>query len=200
MSINHMILLQIFSQYGACEQVDDMINACTDNGGECDVCASIICPHYDKLHFHHDGCPSCSESCEISQGQPHVKVLYGSSMPKAPFADRRYPGFDRRYPGSHDRRGSGGSSRQMVRGDIESCSDKYLTSNLTWFVSNYKELDYYLSELQYFCRSRQHNPFQEFWRCRHYPDSISNWDNLYKPSRCLVCRTPPHYGSNGYWT
>jgi hypothetical protein len=77
MSINHMILLQNFCNYGACEQVDNMLNECTDGGGECAVCASIICPHYDRLHFHHDGCQSCSESCEISQGQPHVDVLYG---------------------------------------------------------------------------------------------------------------------------
>jgi hypothetical protein len=27
---------------------------------ECIVCGSIICPHGEPLHFHHDGCPVCS--------------------------------------------------------------------------------------------------------------------------------------------
>ena len=31
------------------------------SGGECTVCSTICCPDSDLLHFHHDGCPSCSE-------------------------------------------------------------------------------------------------------------------------------------------
>jgi hypothetical protein len=31
-----------------------------ESGGECSVCSMICCPHGDILHFHHDGCPSCS--------------------------------------------------------------------------------------------------------------------------------------------
>lgn len=31
---------------------------------ECEMCAKIICPHEDPLHFHHDGCPQCDVSQE----------------------------------------------------------------------------------------------------------------------------------------
>lgn len=26
---------------------------------ECPTCSEIVCPYGDRLHFHHDGCPSC---------------------------------------------------------------------------------------------------------------------------------------------
>lgn len=26
---------------------------------ECMICAIAYCPHYEPLHFHHDGCPAC---------------------------------------------------------------------------------------------------------------------------------------------
>lgn len=29
--------------------------------GECMTCAVLACPHYEPLHFHHDGCPACAE-------------------------------------------------------------------------------------------------------------------------------------------
>jgi hypothetical protein len=40
--------------------VDALLNHCDKEGGECSVCSAIVCPHKDILHFHHDGCPSCS--------------------------------------------------------------------------------------------------------------------------------------------
>lgn len=41
--------------------VDALLNHCDKDGGECHVCSQIVCPHKDPLHFHHDGCPSCSQ-------------------------------------------------------------------------------------------------------------------------------------------
>jgi hypothetical protein len=40
-------------------QVNALLNHCPD--AECDTCATIICPHKDRMHFHHDGCPSCAQ-------------------------------------------------------------------------------------------------------------------------------------------
>lgn len=42
-------------------KIDKLLNHCDKEGGECSECAKIICPHEDTLHFHHDGCPSCTE-------------------------------------------------------------------------------------------------------------------------------------------
>lgn len=34
-------------------------------GGECcDQCAEIFCPYGEPLHFHHDGCPCCSNDAD----------------------------------------------------------------------------------------------------------------------------------------
>jgi len=41
--------------------VDALINHCDKDSGECHVCSQIVCPHKDPFHFHHDGCPSCSQ-------------------------------------------------------------------------------------------------------------------------------------------
>lgn len=38
-------------------QIERFLEHCADP--ECMVCAGIICPHGDSLHFHHDGCPAC---------------------------------------------------------------------------------------------------------------------------------------------
>jgi hypothetical protein len=27
----------------------------------CEACAKVFCPHGERLHFHHDGCPACSD-------------------------------------------------------------------------------------------------------------------------------------------
>lgn len=37
--------------------IDALLALCET--GECAVCGSIICPHGEPLHFHHDGCPAC---------------------------------------------------------------------------------------------------------------------------------------------
>ena len=41
------------------EQVQKLLDHC--NHPECNICAEIICPHGDFMHFHHDGCPTCAE-------------------------------------------------------------------------------------------------------------------------------------------
>lgn len=38
---------------------DELLNKCPN--AECGVCAVIVCPYRDVLHFHHDGCPSCAK-------------------------------------------------------------------------------------------------------------------------------------------
>jgi len=40
---------------------DELLNHCDKEQGECSVCGRIVCPFKDPLHFHHDGCPSCSD-------------------------------------------------------------------------------------------------------------------------------------------
>lgn len=37
---------------------DALLNECQEC--ECIVCGTLLCPHEDPLHFHHDGCPSCA--------------------------------------------------------------------------------------------------------------------------------------------
>ena len=44
-----------------CTIADGLVNHCDKDGGECRVCSEICCPLKDPLHFHHDGCPSCSQ-------------------------------------------------------------------------------------------------------------------------------------------
>ena len=41
------------------KKLDAMLEHCAD--AECTTCATIICPHQDAMHFHHDGCPSCAD-------------------------------------------------------------------------------------------------------------------------------------------
>lgn len=38
-----------------------LLNHCERDGGECSICAKIICPHGDDMHYHHDGCPQCEK-------------------------------------------------------------------------------------------------------------------------------------------
>lgn len=38
-------------------EIDALLAQCKTD--ECAVCGSIICPHGEPLHFHHDGCPAC---------------------------------------------------------------------------------------------------------------------------------------------
>jgi hypothetical protein len=30
----------------------------------CEACAKVFCPHGERLHFHHDGCPACCPDCK----------------------------------------------------------------------------------------------------------------------------------------
>lgn len=41
-------------------RIDELINQCPEDHGECYTCSELCCPHNDMLHFHHDGCPSCA--------------------------------------------------------------------------------------------------------------------------------------------
>lgn len=50
--------IKIDSMYA---KLDLLLNHCTRENGECSFCGSVICPHGDGMHFHHDGCPSCAE-------------------------------------------------------------------------------------------------------------------------------------------
>ncbi len=40
---------------------DKLLNHCDKDNGECYECSKIVCPHECELHFHHDGCPACSQ-------------------------------------------------------------------------------------------------------------------------------------------
>jgi hypothetical protein len=46
-------------------KLDDLLNHCTID--ECETCATIICPHKEPFHFHHDGCPACAEHESIQK-------------------------------------------------------------------------------------------------------------------------------------
>lgn len=48
------------------KQLDRFLNEHCKGGEYCELCADIICPHKDTLHFHHDGCPSCSYDVETT--------------------------------------------------------------------------------------------------------------------------------------
>jgi hypothetical protein len=48
-------------------KIDRLLAHCPD--GECATCGEIICPHGGAMHFHHDGCPSCSEHGEAEREQ-----------------------------------------------------------------------------------------------------------------------------------
>lgn len=41
------------------EIADALLNHCIKDNGECMTCSTIVCPHKEPLHFHHDGCPAC---------------------------------------------------------------------------------------------------------------------------------------------
>jgi len=55
--------LQVARSAGGDEKLlDTLLAQCDDM--ECSECGRIICPFDDLLHFHHDGCPSCSSHDE----------------------------------------------------------------------------------------------------------------------------------------
>lgn len=54
----HDLIRQEMRDLGWSPQLDEALALCKD--AECGECARIVCPSGDPLHFHHDGCPSCS--------------------------------------------------------------------------------------------------------------------------------------------
>jgi hypothetical protein len=54
----HDLIREAMGAYGHSKRLDTILNACPDM--ECSECATIVCPHADEMHFHHDGCPSCA--------------------------------------------------------------------------------------------------------------------------------------------
>lgn len=57
---------------------DALLNHCDKQGGECSECAMIVCPEQDGMHFHHDGCPSCSQLLP-SGTVPSAEIAAGSA-------------------------------------------------------------------------------------------------------------------------
>lgn len=56
----------VMTQGKGIEILDALLNECHEEGGECSKCGEICCPHKDTMHFHHDGCPSCSTQPQSS--------------------------------------------------------------------------------------------------------------------------------------
>lgn len=65
----HKKIDSLYRMTGPCRKVDDLLNQCTADHGECHICSQIVCPSKDPLHFHHDGCPSCSEPMHYTAEQ-----------------------------------------------------------------------------------------------------------------------------------
>lgn len=42
------------------DMCDELLAHCDKENGECSICSAIVCPYNCPMHFHHDGCPSCS--------------------------------------------------------------------------------------------------------------------------------------------
>ena len=36
-------------------------NGCVNEDQECLICGVLCCPAGEPLHFHHDGCPACTQ-------------------------------------------------------------------------------------------------------------------------------------------
>jgi len=52
------------------EILDALLNECHEEGGECSKCGVICCPLKDPMHFHHDGCPSCTVEADALCVEP----------------------------------------------------------------------------------------------------------------------------------
>lgn len=57
----------MLQQDKACLILDAILNACTEESGECSKCGVICCPLKDSMHFHHDGCPSCTVEADAQR-------------------------------------------------------------------------------------------------------------------------------------
>lgn len=53
------------------EVVHRLLMHCPDN--ECVICGTIICPHGEPLHFHHDGCPACTPPEKLATNAKHAR-------------------------------------------------------------------------------------------------------------------------------
>lgn len=56
------------------QMITDLVQHCEVD--ECTTCGTICCPGRDPLHFHHDGCPSCTvgEEGEPKDADPLVAM------------------------------------------------------------------------------------------------------------------------------
>ncbi len=44
----------------------DATATCEAEHGECSICSVLDCPQAEPLHYHHDGCPACTQG-ELSE-------------------------------------------------------------------------------------------------------------------------------------
>lgn len=53
-------------------RVQSVVDVLAQIGSEvlCPTCAPVFCPHGDRLHFHHDGCPACSTEEDKAKPSP----------------------------------------------------------------------------------------------------------------------------------
>lgn len=60
---NHAAMQELLeSGYANFGELETLFQECYQNGdGECLTCGVLFCPYSEPLHFHHDGCPACSE-------------------------------------------------------------------------------------------------------------------------------------------
>mgnify|MGYP003138730355 CR=1 FL=1 len=61
---------------------------CADMNCQCQDCASLDCPYGELFHYHHDGCPTCSE---ISY-EEFESLLSGVKTPRLIPGDDFYEG------------------------------------------------------------------------------------------------------------
>lgn len=58
-------------EFGIHEDKKHFVLAICDNA-ECLTCGAALCPHYEPMHLHHDGCPACAEALPIGQAPEHL--------------------------------------------------------------------------------------------------------------------------------
>lgn len=85
------------------EMVDRLLAHCDKEGGECCQCSTIVCPHKDPMHFHHDGCPSCS-ALQVASNQGRNKFMEN----KTPHNEPAFPSEDTYHPNGQVEYGSQG--------------------------------------------------------------------------------------------
>lgn len=56
---HHSLLYTAVENNDPEERINELLAMCRDP--ECYTCGSIVCPHGEELHFHHEGCPACAE-------------------------------------------------------------------------------------------------------------------------------------------